>query len=207
MIRLPPPPSLFPYTTLFRSSGDDIFYVDHAGDVVIEAAGGGSDTLIANVSFTLGAGQEVETLRTFGSGTTDEVNLTGNTLAQTILGNAAANDRRGGGGADVLRGYGGHDTYYVDDSSDSVIEADGGGSDTVIAAVSYTLGVGQAVETLRTYGSGTTDVVNLTGNTLVNTILGNAAENVLDGKGGADMLRGYGGGDTYYLDTDGDSVI
>jgi len=186
--------------------GNDTYHVDHAGDAVTEAAGGGSDTIIANVSYTLTAGQEIETLRTAGSATTLAVNFTGNAFANTILGNAAVNVLDGKGGADVLWGYGGNDTYHVDHAGDAVTEAVGGGSDTIIASASYTLTAGQEIETLRTTGSATTFAVNLTGNAFANTILGNAAVNVLDGKGGADVMWGYGGNDTYHVDHAGDAV-
>ena len=43
-------------------SGNDIYYVDNAGDQVIEAVGGGSDNVYASVDYTLAAGQEVEAL-------------------------------------------------------------------------------------------------------------------------------------------------
>jgi len=153
--------------------------------------------VIASASFVLDAGQEVETLRTLGSATVDVIDLTGNEFAQTIFGNAAVNVLDGKGGIDTLRGFGGNDTYFVDNGADSVIEAAGGGLDTVIATVHYTLGAGQEIELLRTLGSGTTYSVKLTGNELADTILGNAAVNVLDGKGGADSLRGFSGNDSF----------
>ena len=43
--------------------GNDAYYVDNAGDQVIEAVGSGSDNVFASVDYTLAAGQEVEFLR------------------------------------------------------------------------------------------------------------------------------------------------
>jgi|GEM_PF-5230240 len=187
--------------TMDGGAGNDTFYVDNAADGVIEGAGGGSDTIITDVSYTIGAGVEVELLRTYGSATTDAINLTGNGLANTIAGNAAANSIDGKAGVDAMWGYGGNDTYYVDNVGDTVIEAADGGSDIVIANVSYTLAAGREVETLRTYGSATTNAVDFTGNELANTLVGNAAVNQLDGKGGADAMWGYGGADSFAFTT------
>jgi len=193
--------------TMQGFGGNDIYYVDHAGDIVIEAAGGGSDRVITNVNYTLGAGQQIEQLTTYGSVTTAAINLTGNELANTIVGNNGANLIDGKGGADLLWGYAGNDTYYVDQSGDSIGgEAAGGGSDLVVTNVSFTLPAGQEIERLTTYGSSFALGLNLTGNEFANTIVGDDGANVLDGKGGADLLWGYAGDDTYYVDNSGDRI-
>ena len=54
---------------MIGGTGNDFFIVDNAGDVIIEGAGEGTDDRVrASVSYTLGAGVEVELLSTFGSG-------------------------------------------------------------------------------------------------------------------------------------------
>ena len=82
-------------------SGNDFYYVDNAGDRVIEAAGGGSDNVYARVSYALAAGQEVEFLRVYGSA---GLTLTGNEFANTLIGGLASDTLTGGAGNDTLRG-------------------------------------------------------------------------------------------------------
>ncbi len=181
--------------------GDDIYVVDDAGDQVIEAAAGGSDVVYALVDYMLTAGQEIERLSAIDWSQTTALNLTGNGLANLIEGNAGANVLDGGGGADTLVGFGGNDNYYVDNAGDTVIEAVGGGSDTVFASTSYTLTAGQEIEFLLASSPSGTDAINLTGNEFDNTIYGNDGDNVLDGKGGSDLLVGLAGADTFAFTT------
>jgi len=94
--------------------GNDTYYVDNAGDIVKELAGGGSDRVLTSVSYTLTAGQEIESLSTTNNAGTGAINLTGNAFAQTILGNAGANVIDGGAGNDILRGLGGADQFKFD---------------------------------------------------------------------------------------------
>ena len=160
--------------------GDDTYYVDDAGDVVSELAGGGTaDTVISQVSHTLGA--EVENLVLAGSGA---ISGTGNAQGNTLDGmqNSAAN---------VLAGGLGNDTYLLGDG-DTIVENAGEGIDTVQSSSSFAL-AGE-IENLALVGAAAIDG---TGNALNNTLSGNGAANVLDGGGGADTLIGGAGDDTY----------
>jgi Ca2+-binding RTX toxin-like protein len=68
--------------TLAGLGGDDWYYVDNAGDAVIEGAGeGANDRIFASVSYTLGAGVQVEKLTTDSNARPPAINLTGNELA------------------------------------------------------------------------------------------------------------------------------
>ncbi|MDQ6434273.1 FG-GAP-like repeat-containing protein [Mesorhizobium sp. LHD-90] len=180
--------------------GNDTYLIYNSGDVVVENAGEGTDRVAAGVSYTLTAGAEVEYLHTTSAGGTTAINLTGNTLAQTITGNAGDNVLHdgGGGAADILRGLDGNDTYRVFNSGDRIVEgALQGATDRVMAVVDYTLGKGVFVEILTTNGSGGVSSIDLTGNEIGQEIIGNAGANRLDGKGGADTLRGFGGNDMF----------
>jgi Ca2+-binding RTX toxin-like protein len=82
--------------------GNDIYYVDSSADAVSEAAGGGTDTVVANSNYTLGAGVHVETLQTVNASSVVAFKLSGNELNNVIRGNLGANTLRGNGGADTL---------------------------------------------------------------------------------------------------------
>ena len=105
--------------TLVGLGGDDLYYVNNAGDVVIEAANGGFDTVAATVDYTLPA--NVEALYMFGSGLTG----TGSNDADTLLSS---------GGPNTLVGLGGDDLYYVNNTADVVTEAANGGFDSVMTS-------------------------------------------------------------------------
>jgi Ca2+-binding RTX toxin-like protein len=101
-----------------------------------------------------------------------------------------------------MTGGTGNDFYYVDDEDDQVIEADGGGTDTVYATVSYSLDAAQRVETLRVAGAadiiltGNDFTLKLLGSTGNDTLIGGAGNNRLVGSGGNDRLSGGAGTDT-----------
>lgn len=188
---------------LIGGLGNDTFYVDTRSDRVIEAVGGGTDTVYTSVSYVLRAGQEIETLSVNPDADYADVaiNLTGNEFANTLTGNAANNKLNGMAGADTMIGGGGDDIYYVDNAGDVVVETANHGTDTVYTTVSYTLPAN--VEILRALG---TADIDLTGNGLDNTIVGNAGANRLDGGAGADYMAGGLGNDTYIVDNVGDIV-
>ena len=166
--------------TMIGGAGNDLYYVDNAADVVTEAVGQGTDTVMASVNYTLAAGTEVEALR---ANATTGLKLTGNAYSHTLVGNVgndtllggAGNDALNGGvGADTMAGGAGNDTYFVDNAADVVNEAVGQGTDTVMASVNYSLTAGSEIEFLRA-NAGTTGL-SLTGNALVNRLVGGVGQ-------------------------------
>lgn len=90
--------------TMTGGGGDDTYYVNEAGDTVIEEAGGGEDTVVVYGDYTLGAN-----LENLIGGSWNAMRLTGNTADNYIVG-ASANDVLSGlAGNDVLLGEYGND--------------------------------------------------------------------------------------------------
>ena len=204
---------------------NDTYWVDRAGDQVIEAVGDGTDRVFGSVNYALQAGQEIERLDAGSMAGTTAINLSGNEFANSVYGNAADNVLNGGGGGDYLWGGDGkdwlnggtgadrmvggtgNDTYWIDNAGDRVIEAVGGGTDRVVASVNYALQAGQETERLDAGNTAGTTAINLIGNEFANSIVGNAADNVLNGGGGNDFLSGGDGNDRLSGGTGNDRIF
>jgi Ca2+-binding RTX toxin-like protein len=195
--------------TLTGGIGNDFYILEGDFDTIVETAGGGTDSVKVFENYALADDADIEILAAYLSKGEDDLKLTGNAVAQTITGNYGDNVLDGKGGADELIGLLGDDTYYVDDAGDIVVEATGGGSDTVAVSVSYALGADADIELLRTRSNAGTTAIDLTGNKLAQTITGNAGDNILHdgGAGAADTLKGLGGNDTYRIFNAGDVIV
>lgn len=167
--------------------GGDWYWVDSAGDIVIEATGGGTDRVYASVDYTLGKGQEIEELY---ADSPNGLKLTGNALGQSIYGGNGADTLEGGGGADFLYGGEGNDTYVIKTNGVTIVDTGTSSADTVVSSVAnFTLP--DNVEWLVLTGT----AANGTGNALNNTITGNDGANTLTGGDGKDKILGGGGDD------------
>ncbi len=212
-------------------AGDDLYLIGSRGQLPVEAAGGGRDTVASTVSLTLPAHVEGLVLAA-GAG---PIGGTGNAGANSITGNESANILSGGAGDDTLAGGAGpdrliggegddlldgasglgevdwlsggpgDDRYTIDGPGDIVVEAPGGGRDTVFVAIP---GGGYAlpaqVENLVLLGTARTGQGNaldnlLTGNAMANWLSGGAGHDTLDGGAGNDVLFGGAGADRFLL--------
>jgi serralysin len=182
--------------TMRGLAGNDVYVMDNVGDHAIELAGQGTDTVLASISFALGANVENLTL-------TGTANLTGtgNALANVMHGNGGANTLYGQNGADTLDGGAGNDILSGGNDNDHV--TGGTGTDTVYG--------GNGDDTL--WGDGDDDVVSGgVGNDVVgggagnDTVYGGADNDSLDGGIGVDLLSGGSGNDTLAGGDQGDTL-
>jgi Ca2+-binding RTX toxin-like protein len=195
--------------TMVGGRGNDYYIVDSALDVVTEIAGQGTDSVEAHLNYTLGEASGLECLIINGSATLGA----GNSFANTIVGSSSSESLFGAGGNDSIFGGGGNDTldgcagsdsltggngddYYIVDSASDVV-SDDNGTDSVEAAINYTLGASSGMEWLILRGGATLGA----GNSFANTLVGSTGSESLFGGGGNDSIYGGGGDDT--LDGDG----
>jgi Ca2+-binding RTX toxin-like protein len=112
--------------TITGGAGDDTYVVNSAGDVAVEKASEGVDTVQSSVTWTLGSYLEHLTLTAASA-----INGTGNGGNNTITGNDAANVLNGGTGNDILDGGASSDTLIGGQGADTYRFARGGGSDLI----------------------------------------------------------------------------
>jgi Ca2+-binding RTX toxin-like protein len=154
--------------------GNDVYFLNNAGDTVTENSGEGIDTVVAGFSFTL-VGTNLE-----------NVTLTGG-AGLTATGNAFANLLTSNTGIDTLIGGLGNDTYVLNNAAVTIVENAGEGTDTVMTSFSYSLAPGSNLENVTLTGF---NLSNATGDGLNNILTGSSGQNMLTGGLGNDTLIG-----------------
>lgn len=182
-------------------TGNDTYFVENRGDVVVEAASEGTDTVVF-MGFSDGGTQSyrissnIEVLRLQGNGV--DLDGVGNENNNSILGDGGNNSIGGGGGNDNLYGYGGND--IIDGGSGDDI-MDGGDGIDIVSYKSATSGVTVDLsKTLKqdTGGAGIdalSNFENLEGSAWDDFLTGNGSANKIVGLGGNDKIRGGAGDD------------
>ncbi|MDP3549083.1 MAG: hypothetical protein Q8R81_01660 [Novosphingobium sp.] len=165
--------------TMIGGSGNDRYYVDNAGDMVVEEpAAGTADEVITTVSYTLAANVERLTLGGSAglvvSGNAQDNLITGNRGANTMFGMDGNDQIYSGAGNDVVDGGAGHDFLGGDAGNDTLIGGDGNDQ--------------------------------LVGHANNDTLSGGAGNDLLDGGTGIDAMTGGTGDDWYWVDNVSDTV-
>ncbi|MDB5745134.1 MAG: hypothetical protein JWR68_3449 [Polaromonas sp.] len=192
--------------TMNGGAGDDTFLVDSTTDIVIEGAGGGTDTVQSTASFTI-TDADVENLTLLGA---VNINGTGNAAANVIIGNAGNNVLNGLGGTDTVSYAAATAGVTVSLASLAAQNTGGAGTDTLSNFENL---VGSAfVDTLTASGTAGIGVANLLDGGAGNDTLVATVDNVRDTlNGGADSdtanYAAYGAALTVNLASAGPIIV
>jgi Ca2+-binding RTX toxin-like protein len=166
--------SLTGLSTLTGGADDDVYEIHNPANTIVEAAGGGNDTIWTSTTYTMSA--NIETMYLVGN-----INGTGSDDDNTIV--------VYGGGNHTIDGAGGNDTLIAGTGTDTLIG--GGGNDVLLA--------GAGTNSLE--GGAGNDVLfsSLTG---LSTLAGGAGDDVYEMHNSANtIVEGSGDGtDTVWTD-------
>jgi Ca2+-binding RTX toxin-like protein len=199
--------------TMEGGIGNDFYVVDAIGDVLLELAGQGTDTVFCYLnSYKLG--DNFENLTAFASG--DFIGI-GNDLANVIETGAGKDAIGGRGGNDVLISGSGDDQLHGEDGND-VLDGgagrdrfEGGDGFDTISYASADKGVRFALDsafagTGDAEGDNQQGVEAIAGSNFDDVLRGDSLANKLTGRGGADLLAGGDGNDVLFGGAGKDSL-
>ena len=172
--------------TMAGGAGDDTYYVDNAGDVMIENASQGTDTVFSSLTYAISTNLENLTLTG-----TNNINGIGNDVDNVLTGNSGNNSLSGGLGNDTLIGGKGNDTL------------DGGaGIDTASYASATSAVTVNLTTSLVTGGDGNDTLSN------IEIVIGSNLNDTFTGRSsGADTMSGGLGDDSYNVNNLDDVII
>lgn len=136
----------------------------------------------------------------YGGGGMDTI--WGGTGNDSLYGDGDDDTLDGGSGDDHMEGGLGDDVFYVDSTSDVVVEAAGQGNDTIRSTLTnLNLSDFANVENIELSDSNGSfpksgGTYTVTGNNMENTLAGNSARDKVFGLGANDLLKGAAGNDT-----------
>ena len=200
---------------LIGGDGDDTYKVDATGDVIVEVAGQGTDSVevrLTTGTYILSGGVENATVMNALN-----VNVTGSGDNNVLTGGAGNNVLNGMAGNDTLAGGLGNDTLDGGTGTDLAV-FDGAFADYTISRPTATdiklVRGGQTItvrgvesfeftDGVKTLG----DVAGNTPSTLADTLEGTAGNDAIDGLAGNDSISGLGGNDTLVGGAGSDTLV
>ncbi|MBC2776021.1 S8 family serine peptidase [Parasphingopyxis marina] len=156
--------------SMVGGAGDDTYFLQQAGDEIIEAAGEGWDRVFVYLD-GITAPDNVEELRLVGPVAREGF---GNALDNILAGGGGSDTLHGGDGNDTLAGNGGGDELHGDNGDDRLLGSDG--ADTLFGGA----------DNDRLQGEADNDILN--GDAGADTLFGGAGRDTLTGGGGADRF-------------------
>ncbi len=177
--------------SLVGGAGNDTYYLD-TGDIAIEAANAGFDTLASLTISSFTGYANFEGLQFLGSAA---VNLNRGST------NTSADFLGGGSGRDTISGFGGNDTLDGGAGADSIVG--GAGNDSLRGGTGNDSVLGGSEDDSIDGGDGADELAGDLGD---DTIEGGAGNDLIDGGGNWDRING-GAGDDSAVGGDGNDTL
>jgi len=176
--------------TLKGGVGNDIYFVNHASDVVSEGSNAGTDFVYSYLSaYTLASNVEAGCIMSTGA-----ANLTGNGGSNLLYAGSGVNKIDGGAGVDTV-------SYaYAKTSGTSGVKLNLSILNASAEAVASGISGADRIKNIENI-TGSNYADGLAGNSLANVLNGGAGNDTLSGGLGADRLSGGSGIDRFLFNT------